>query len=57
MRPAIILGLLALALVLRVALGEPPTGSFDDRYTRAEDRLEALAKTIEDELAGEDSGR
>ena len=57
MRPAIVLGLLALALVLRVALGAPPSGSFDDRFTRAEDRLEALAKTIEDDLAGEDSRR
>ncbi|MEM6858335.1 MAG: hypothetical protein AAF559_10730 [Pseudomonadota bacterium] len=50
MRPAIVLGLLATAFVLRVALGEAPGASFDDRFESAEVRMEALSRSIEEEL-------
>ncbi|MEL6237370.1 MAG: hypothetical protein AAFQ90_02125 [Pseudomonadota bacterium] len=50
MRPAVVLGLLALAFVLRVTLGDPPGGSFDERYSKAEERLKAIEKTIADDL-------
>lgn len=50
MRPAIVLALLVLALGLRVAIGEPPGGSFDDRFESAEAKLEALSRNIEEDL-------
>ena len=50
MRPAIVLGLLATALVLRIALGEAPGTSFDDRFESAEAKLDALSRDIEEEL-------
>lgn len=50
MRPAIVIGFLGLALALRIAFGSPPEGSFDDRFRRADEKLEAMAKSIEADL-------
>lgn len=50
MRPAIVLGLLATVLVLRIALGGLPGASFDDRFDSAEAKLDALSRDIEEEL-------
>ncbi len=50
MRPALVLGFLALAFFARIAFGDAPQGSFDDRFNRAERELEELANSIEEEL-------
>ncbi|KWV90812.1 hypothetical protein [Erythrobacter sp. YT30] len=51
MRPALVLGFLAVVFVARITFGDGPEGSFDDRFDRAEREMKNLSESIEAELA------
>lgn len=51
MRPALVLGMLALAFVARIVFGPGPQGTFDDRFKRAERELEEMSQNIDAELS------
>lgn len=47
---AIIIAFVATGLVLFLALREPDTGSFDERFKDADERLEALSESMKAQL-------
>lgn len=50
MKAGLIIAGIVLALALIVAWSQPPEPTFDDRFEDAEAKLEALSKSIEQDL-------
>lgn len=55
MRPAIVLGSLAIIAAARIAFGPGPEGTFDDRFDKASRELEELSNSIDAEMTAPSS--